>query len=86
MDIRAAIVEANTINIVQSGSHAILKKQAEVEEFCQTECIRLVEEALRLGSIKASKHPQLNELPLWQYICALACENEFYRALERTAP
>lgn len=86
MDIRAAIVEANTINIVQSGSHAILKKQADVEAFCQAECIRLVEEALRLGSTKASKHPALHELPLWQYICAMACENEFYRALERTAP
>ncbi len=33
MDIRAAIVEANTINIVQSGSHAILKMQDEVESF-----------------------------------------------------
>ncbi|MDF2394834.1 hypothetical protein GWQ44_04750 [Pseudomonas sp. 3MA1] len=86
MDIRAAIVEANTINIVQFGIHAILKMQPEVEEFCQNECIRLVEEALRLGSTKASKHPLLNELPLWQYICAMACENEFYQALERTAP
>lgn len=86
MDIRAAIVEANTINIVQSGSHAILKMQDEVEEFCQAECIRLVEEALRKGSTKASKHPALHKLPLWQYICAMSCENEFYRALERTAP
>lgn len=83
MNIQTIILEANTIDIIQSGSHAILRMQDQVEEFCRTECARLIKKALKLRTRTPPSHPYLIVLPAWKQACARACEAEFQRYADR---
>ncbi|WP_312593882.1 hypothetical protein [Stutzerimonas nitrititolerans] len=82
MDIRAIIVEANSLNIIQDKGFRILKMQKEVENFVADECLRLASQ----GTRKPRKRPDLHSLPTWQFNCVWACENEFFRCLQRVNP
>lgn len=83
MNLQTIITEANTINIIQSGSSAILRMQEQVEAFCRTECERLIKKALKLKTRTPPPHPYLPVLPAWKQACAAACANEFQRYADR---
>lgn len=83
MNLQTIIVEANTVNMLQSGSHAILRMQDQVETFCRNECNRLIRKALKLKTRTPPSHPYLTVLPAWKQACARACEAEFQRYADR---
>ena len=83
MNLRTIIIESNTVTMLQSGSHAILRMQDQVEAFCRTECARLIRKALKLKTRTPPSHPYLAVLPAWKQVCAKACESEFQRYADR---
>lgn len=83
MNLRTIIIESNTVIMLQSGSHAILRIQDQVEEFCRSECNRLIKKALKLKTRTPPSHSYLAVLPAWQQVCAKACEAEFQRYADR---
>lgn len=83
MNLRTIIIESNTVTMLQSGSHAILRMQDQVEEFCRSECNRLIKKALKLKTRTPPSHSYLDVLPAWQKVCAKACGAEFQRYADR---